>query len=43
MTNWPKCGMAETVKLDHVKRHYFDDLGLVNLAIVPLGPPVSFC
>ena len=35
-------GVAETVKLDHVKRHYYDDLGLVNLAIQPLGPRVAF-
>ena len=35
-------GVAETVKLDHVKRHYYDDLGLVNLAIMPLGPQVAF-
>ncbi len=35
-------GVAETVKLDHVKRHYYDELGLVNLAIMPLGPRVAF-
>ncbi|HSR72927.1 MAG TPA: glutathione S-transferase C-terminal domain-containing protein [Kiloniellales bacterium] len=33
---WP--GVAETVKLDHVKRHYYDDLGLVEPTIVPAGP-----
>lgn len=38
--DWP--GVARTVKLDHVKRHYYDDLGLVDPAIVPLGPPVPF-
>lgn len=35
-------GVEETVKLDQVKRHYYDDLGLVNPAIVPLGPSVAF-
>ena len=28
-------GVAETVWLDHVKKHNFDDLGLVNPTIVP--------
>lgn len=37
---WP--GVAETVKLDHVKRHYYDDLGEINRMIVPAGPPVDF-
>ena len=37
---WP--GVAATLKLDHVKRHYYDDLGLVDPAIVPLGPPAPF-
>lgn len=37
---WP--GVAETVKLDHVKRHYYDDLGVVDPTIVPLGPDVGF-
>jgi len=31
------------VKPDHVKRHDYNDLGLMTLAIVPLGPPVTFC
>jgi putative glutathione S-transferase len=35
-------GIAETVRLDHVKRHYFDDLGLIDPAIVPAGPAVDF-
>ena len=35
-------GVAETVKLDHVRRHYYDDLGLVNPAILPAGPRVDF-
>jgi len=34
---WP--GVAETFKLDHVKRHYYDDLGVIDPTIVPLGPP----
>ncbi len=34
---WP--GVAETLKLDHAKRHYYDDLGTVDPSIVPLGPP----
>ena len=33
---------AETVKLDHVRRHYYDDPGLVDPAIVPAGPQVDF-
>jgi len=37
---WP--GVAETVKLDHVKRHYYDDLGETNPAIVPPGPATPF-
>ena len=35
-------GVADTVRLDHVKRHYYDDLGITNPAIVPAGPPVDF-
>ena len=34
--------VAETVRLDHVKEHYFDDLGLVNPTIVPIGPELDF-
>ncbi len=37
---WP--GVAETVKLSHVKRHYYDDLGTTNPAIVPPGPKTPF-
>ncbi|WP_299621676.1 glutathione S-transferase family protein [Pelagibius sp.] len=37
---WP--GVAETVKLDHVKRHYYDDLGVTNPGIVPPGPATPF-
>jgi len=35
-------GVAGTVRLDHVKRHYYDDLGITNPAIVPVGPAVDF-
>lgn len=35
-------GVAETVKLNHVKRHYYDDLGETNPAIVPPGPSTPF-
>jgi putative glutathione S-transferase len=35
-------GVADTVRLDHVKRHYYDDLGITNPAIVPIGPAVDF-
>ena len=37
---WP--GVAQTVKLSHVKRHYYDDLGTTNPAIVPPGPATPF-
>jgi putative glutathione S-transferase len=37
---WP--GVAQTVKLDHVRRHYYDDLGTTNPAIVPPGPQTPF-
>jgi glutathionyl-hydroquinone reductase len=35
-------GVAETVRLDHVKRHYWDDHEMINRRIVPIGPPVDF-
>ena len=36
-------GVAETVKLDHIKRHYFDTHeGVINRRIVPKGPIVDF-
>jgi len=35
-------GVADTVKLDHVKRHYWDDLGIGELAIQPADPAVDF-
>ncbi len=37
---WP--GVAETVKLNHVKRHYYDDLGVTNPTLVPPGPKTPF-
>jgi putative glutathione S-transferase len=36
-------GVADTVKLDHVKRHYYDiHEGLINRRIVPKGPILNF-
>lgn len=36
-------GVAETVKFDHIKRHYFDvHKGLINHRIIPKGPKVDF-
>lgn len=36
-------GVAETVKLDHIKRHYFDiHEGVINRRIVPKGPTIDF-
>ena len=35
-------GIAATVKLDHVKRHYWDDHEMINRRIVPIGPQVDF-
>jgi glutathionyl-hydroquinone reductase len=35
-------GVAATVKLDHVKRHYWDDHEMINRRIVPIGPRVDF-
>ena len=36
-------GVAETVRLDHIKRHYYDNFGgLVNPSIVPIGPAIDF-
>jgi len=34
-------GIAATVKLDHVKRHYWDDHEMINRRIVPIGPEVD--
>ena len=36
-------GVAETVKFDHIKRHYYDIYeGIINCRIVPMGPSISF-
>lgn len=36
-------GVAETVKFDHIKRHYFDTHeGTINRRIVPKGPTVDY-
>ena len=35
-------GVAGTVQLDHVKRHYWDDHPMINRRIVPIGPVVDF-
>jgi putative glutathione S-transferase len=35
-------GVAPTVRLDHVKRHYWDDHEMINRRIVPIGPTVEF-
>jgi putative glutathione S-transferase len=35
-------GVAATVRLDHIKRHYFDDHPMINRRIVPMGPLLDF-
>jgi putative glutathione S-transferase len=35
-------GVAETVKLDHVKRHYWDHHPMIERRILPIGPSVDF-
>ncbi len=35
-------GVADTVKLDHIKMHYFDDLGIGNPRIIPVDPYTDF-
>ncbi|WP_440995996.1 glutathione S-transferase C-terminal domain-containing protein, partial [Arhodomonas sp. SL1] len=35
-------GVAETVRLDHIKAHYYDELGELDPTIVPAGPAVDF-
>jgi glutathionyl-hydroquinone reductase len=35
-------GVAATVRLDHVKRHYWDDHEMINRRIVPIGPQIEF-
>ncbi|MGD1880254.1 MAG: glutathione S-transferase C-terminal domain-containing protein [Kiloniellaceae bacterium] len=37
---WP--GVAATVKLNHAKRHYYDDLGVTNPSLIPPGPRTPF-
>jgi putative glutathione S-transferase len=34
-------GVAATVRLDHVKRHYWDDHPMINRRIVPIGPALD--
>ena len=34
-------GVAGTVRLDHVKRHYWDDHPMINRRIVPIGPALD--
>ena len=34
-------GVADTVRLDHVRRHYWDDHEMINRRIVPVGPAVE--
>ena len=35
-------GVADTVRLDDLKRHYWDDYEMINRRIVPIGPEVDF-
>jgi putative glutathione S-transferase len=35
-------GVAGTVRLDHIKRHYYDDHPMINRRIVPTGPLLEF-
>ena len=35
-------GVADTIKLDHVKMHYFDGLGIGNPRIIPADPSRDF-
>jgi putative glutathione S-transferase len=35
-------GVAETVRFDHIKRHYYDAIGDINPTIVPRGPAVDY-
>ena len=35
-------GVAETLPMGHVKRHYYDDWGEIDPTIVLAGPPLSF-
>ncbi len=37
-------GVAETIHLDHIKRHYYESHKTINpTGIVPVGPGVDFC
>ena len=40
MQNIP--GVAETVRFDQIKRHYYDAIGEVDPTIVPLGPAIDY-
>ncbi|MBT8099133.1 MAG: glutathione S-transferase C-terminal domain-containing protein [Gammaproteobacteria bacterium] len=35
-------GIAETVRFDHIKSHYYDAIGEINPMIVPRGPAVDY-
>lgn len=35
-------GVAPTIRIDHIKRHYYDRIGELNPTIVPVGPLVEF-
>ena len=35
-------GVAETVRFDQIKAHYYDDLGELDPSIVPAGPDKDF-
>jgi glutathionyl-hydroquinone reductase len=35
-------GVAATVRLDHVKRHYWDDHAMIDRRILPIGPAIDF-
>jgi glutathionyl-hydroquinone reductase len=36
-------GIADTVNMDHIKRHYFMSMTAINpTRIVPLGPELDF-
>jgi putative glutathione S-transferase len=34
--------VAATVKMDHIKRYYYDDLKIGNPALVPADPAIDF-
>lgn len=35
-------GVAETVRMDHIKRHYYDAIGEIDATLVPRGPAVDY-